>query len=46
MLLTVMHDVGLVAIDEELEAVADDEDEDDAHEHGRHVHVPPLARRH
>ena len=46
MLLTVMHDVGLVAIDEELEAVADDEDEDDAHEHSRHVHVPPLARRH
>ena len=41
-----MHDVGLVAVDEELEAVADDEDEDDAHEHGRHVHVPPLARRH
>ena len=44
--LTVVHDVGLVAVDEELEAVADDEDEDDADEHGRHVHVPPLSRRH
>ena len=41
-----MHDVGLVAVDKELEAVADDEDEDDADEHGRHVHVPPLTRRH
>ena len=35
-----MHDVGLVAVDEELEAVAHDEDEDDAHQHGGNIKVP------
>ena len=35
-----MHDVSLVDVDNELEGVAEDEDQDDADEHGGHGQVP------
>ncbi len=38
--LTKVHDVSLVDIDEELEGVAEDEHQDDANQHRRDVKVP------
>ncbi len=35
-----MHDVRLVSVDDELERVAEDEYDDDAHQHRGHVKVP------
>ena len=37
---TEVHDVSLVDVDNELEGVAEDEDQDDADEHGGHGQVP------
>ncbi len=38
--LTKVHDVSLVDVDEELEGVAEDEHQDDANQHRRDVKVP------
>ena len=38
--LTKVHDVDLVAVDEKLEWVAEEEDQDDANEDGGNVKVP------
>ena len=38
--LTKVHDVGLIAIDKELERMTHDEDQDDAHQDRGHVKVP------
>lgn len=35
-----MHNVGLVAVDKELEGVANDEDQNNPHQNGCHIEVP------
>ena len=39
-IVTEVHDVSLVDVDDELEGVAEDEDQDDADEHSGHGQVP------
>ena len=39
-----MHDVSFVNVDKELEGMADNEDEDDAHQDCGHCQIPKIRK--